>query len=444
MVTALPRAEAPPTTAMPVVPAPQPQPAAPGRDRFVTAAVVVTLLLFGRAVLVPALQILTTGRPRISTTIAVEASGAGVTAALSNLLLVAATGLTLLTLLANAGRLSWNPRLPLLLAPWTAITLAGLLNTGRPSVSTLLVPAVGLLATQVRDLRPVLRVIGGLTVVTAAMSLAAAAVVPSLAITQAGLNDAKAVIGGQLLAGLTLHPNTLALQLALGLPFVALIRRAPLRRVGLAMVLFALVWTSSRTSLVAVAVGLAALALFQWGRSTRTGWGLAPLGLLGVYAVAVLTGPYLALTTRAADAFTGRGAIWAASLDYWQLHPWIGNGPTVYNRVARIANDFGAGAFHGHSTFVNVLTISGVVGMAAVTAVVLWALRTSYRAGWAGRWHLAMWPLVFVTMGWFEVPTDFSNIGTSAWVVIIPLAAVVLADPEAERRTPPAGVRPAS
>jgi O-antigen ligase len=106
---------------------------------------------------------------------------------------------------------------------------------------------------------------------------------------------------------------------------------------------------------------------------------LAGTALVGSCAAAVLVLPFLSWN---GDAFTGRGAIWKASLGAWKESPLLGLGVNWFKAAADSTFWTDLGGFlppHGHNLVVDTLVKSGLVGL-CILALVLWAAIRSTRA----------------------------------------------------------------
>lgn len=172
----------------------------------------------------------------------------------------------------------------------------------------------------------------------------------------------KAIVGGVLLAGPLSHSNTLGIFLAFAYPFIGLIETARRRRVGLAVVLIALILTASRTSIIAVGCAIV-YELFSRRVPTRAarvaGYGIgATLGALVVLVPLVATDP---------AAFSTRGAVWQGSLRAWRAHGsfLFGVGP-FWNEsgIGRFLAQSGADRSSGHNLAIQWAVTGGALQLA--------------------------------------------------------------------------------
>jgi len=262
-----------------------------------------------------------------------------------------------------------------------------------------------------------MRLFGQLTVTTAAVAVCLALLRPSIGLEPyvPGLGGTdKTIIGsGDLLAGMFTHPNELGLVLALGAPAVLLLRSRAGRYAGLAIVLVAILWSASRTAMVAAAVSLLVL---RWATQPRRHRLFAAVVALGAF-LTVLT----PLTTTDPYAYSKRGQIWTASLEHWQGMKWFGGGPDYYQRQLQAASDIGIYGAHGHNLFVNSLVVGGIIGLATMVLFLVVAYAMSVRAmnPTASAYFAAL-----VFSSWLEVVFDFRNLGVYGYAVWIPLAMV--------------------
>ncbi|MEB0001590.1 O-antigen ligase family protein [Cryobacterium sp. RTC2.1] len=318
------------------------------------------------------------------------------------------------------------------LAPWLALAIASFAATRSFTITSLIYLAIGLAVLDHADKIRILRVVGVLTAWVSVLSILMTLTTSQAFTSQALVPDSKAIIGSTLLNGPFYHPNTLGTVLALGFPFAFLIKRTGWRRLSLVVIAFALVWTASRTSILAVAVGLAAAGL--WVAIRRLGDGsrlLLGLPQLLVYVAVIPVGVFLVATSNA-KSFSARGIIWEESLALWKSRPFLGWGSDIYISISETRSAIAGLAFHGHNMWVNTLTVAGIVGAAALALVYISILVKSWRFGnikpTTTSLTLAMWPIVFICLGWLEVPTTFFTFGYTSWAAWVPLA-VVLAIP---------------
>ncbi|MBF9131800.1 O-antigen ligase family protein [Plantactinospora sp. S1510] len=306
------------------------------------------------------------------------------------------------------------------LAPFVAIEAAGLLNHQRPGLVSLALPlaAVAIWLQPVR--REVLGVIGILGAATATGSILLALVRPDLAlISGTAAGDKSGLLGG-LLAGPFLHSNVLGIALALSIPFVFCVGHPLIRRGGLVVLLFALFWTGSRSSQLAVAAVLFTYLLIRLF-PTRI-WMLWTMMTAGVAAVV-----FVPLLTTDPEAFTRRGRIWHTLLDQWAEHPLLGYGPRYFQREPDLAVELGGEFTHAHNAMVQFLVVGGLVTTAVVALLLVLTWRRSMALATAGFPAAALFLVAFLYVSWLEashVPTTLA--GHATWLPLMVIARLGL------------------
>jgi O-Antigen ligase len=168
----------------------------------------------------------------------------------------------------------------------------------------------------------------------------------------------KSFIGHNQLASVFGHSNTLGIVIALGIPFILLLERRVVRLVVLALAIWVLVWSSSRTGVFAAGFAFVLVSILRQVPRRLAGpvvW----VSSLIVLAVVFL----LPLRTTDPNAFTRRGAIWIGSLAEAHHNVLFGQGPNWYSDIAQFDNDLGNQASSGHNWFVSTLALGGLVGL---------------------------------------------------------------------------------
>lgn len=323
----------------------------------------------------------------------------------------------------NLGNTRGSPApLAVLLAYTVALQLTTFIATTSLDTSTrwwvlpLLGVAVWFVAPRVDDLV----VLGWATLAVAVFSIGLALVDPGRAFMM--LNEFleetnKAIIGSQQLAGPFAQMNILGMSMAVGFPFVFLIRNRVMRFAGAAVVFYTLLWSASRTSVLALSITIGSSVVIFAFRSTvvrRRLFGLATIAMAGVVVV-------LPLVTTDPGAFTNRGDIWIASISQWLDNPVFGYGSMAYAPGTTIAKAIGYASWHGHNAFVSAFTMGGIV--LALMFVVLVAA-VSNAASRVARQSLApeMFVLLIVSLGMTEVPLrmdDYDGVGWIAWPALV-------------------------
>ncbi|QZS54689.1 O-antigen ligase family protein [Rhodococcus opacus] len=312
------------------------------------------------------------------------------------------------------------------LLPWVAIQISTMANGSLPPKSALLIPAIALAAAFTAPSVRTLETLGKLTIATAVLSLGIATLTPHgfldvrPPIGQPTPLEEKALIGSQLLAGPYGHSNTLGMALALGLPFVLLIRPRWLKFAGVAVVASALVWTASRTSITTAAIVL----MLTFAAMLLSSRAIARWGSIGIVA-ALVTMLYIPLSTLGdPTAYSQRGRIWIAIYQTWQESAWFGHGPYAFHAVSRATRVFGLYAFHGHNLFMHSLMTLGVFGVLAWAVFLIAAARRSVRIGRAGQPAFLYFLITFLTVSCLEISTDLTDLSQLGYVTIVPFAVL--------------------
>ncbi|MDQ0258615.1 O-antigen ligase [Sinomonas atrocyanea] len=415
---------------------------ASGYRQRVNSGSLLVAVLFAYAVLPAAAQNILAGRT-VSVWTNVETEQSPLAASLTSGLQWGVIGIVALLAIRSLPMVRLGLWFWVFVAPWAVISLATLAVEHRFSYTSILYPLIGLVAGTLKEPRTALRTIGILTALLAGFSIVLGTVMPESGMFPINADNEKSFIGDQLLVGPLTHPNTLGETLAMGFPFISLIRGRPARFVGYGVTLFALFWCGSRTAMLAVGLGIVVALCWMLIRTYGTRAYFSPLVQFTIYSGVVVVGPVL-VSSGLDDAysFSGRGEIWAGSLEQWAEHPWIGNGAQVYSDLAKVANQVGIGAFHGHNMYVNALTTSGILGAAVLTILYGVLLMRSWKLG-PYAIGLAVWGIVFIADGWLEVPSDLFTLGTLTWVVWVPLAVMLSGSlmPRREEHALPATVQ---
>ena len=383
--------------------------------------------------------------PKFRTTIGVEAAPYGVLAQLAERGLSGSLALVCVAaVLLSARRLSLRalPLLAVLIAPWVVTVVRDAYAGTTPGTTAALYPLVAAALWAARPHLRVLAVVGHLTGATAALAVAMGALVPAAGVYRSAAGDLispdKQILPLGLLIGPFTDSNNLGQLLVVGAPALLAVRRSRAALAWLAVVLAALVWSSSRSSLVAAAGAGAVVAVVALARTSGVRALLASLGgataLATVSLVPLLT--VASATTGAARAstadlaFTNRGYVWRLSLEAFSQRPLTGWGSDWYADVARYANPLGGFAYHGHNQLVQQLVTTGVLGTAALVVLALtglgmartWAARGG-RVGLAPLGHLVALCLSCT----FEVSFGVVDRSFLLPVAVAPLAVALLA-----------------
>lgn len=248
----------------------------------------------------------------------------------------------------------------LMLAPWMYLVVRDLYTGQTPTRAALMYPLVVTALWMVRPRLEVLRVLGLLVGLSALISIALGVLAPGAGLFHAASGELaveeKAILPSGILVGFLSQGNNLGQALALGLPFVFLLRSPAVRWFFVAVCGIALVWTASRSSLATVGLEALALVLLKAVQPASRRW-LAPL----VVAAPVLAVCALPLVTRDPTAFTNRGRIWDYSLQWWETSPVFGLGSGWYQRVGETTDRLAGSVFHGHNQLVQLLATGGAI-----------------------------------------------------------------------------------
>jgi O-antigen ligase len=232
------------------------------------------------------------------------------------------------------------------------------------------------------------------------------------------------------LAGVTPHPNVLGF-----LAVAALVlewSRRPRNAIAVALAFGAIVWTESKTAWAAVVVILLVGLLRRAGLATRT---LALVVLSGSFGLTAMIAFTLAAPDRStvkdengADTFTGRTAIWEATLEVWQDQPVLGIGPRLWDEEMdrRFAGRVGFPPGHAHSQLVQTLGEAGVAGAASLV-VALAALGGLAARAEARTRGATLGLFVLIVVSCFSEPRVRSNAYASGFFLVLGTLALGLA-----------------
>jgi O-antigen/teichoic acid export membrane protein/O-antigen ligase len=301
-------------------------------------------------------------------------------------------------------------------APLLAIQLSGLANHQVPGVVSLALPLAAL-AIWFQPPRPeVFRVVGVLGVVSAVASMALALARPDLGLLSGSAAGSKSILLGGLLAGPYPHSNALGLSLALSAPFILCFRHTLVRRSCLLVVLFAVLWTGSRTSELAVGVTLLTYGAYLLIKHEKArGWLLSVPLAAGVGMIVLAP----ALTSDP-DGFTERGRIWTALLARWADRPVLGLGPEYFERTPDLSQALGGQFTHGHNLLVQLLTVGGLLTVVLFAALLSLAWRQSVRLAAQGFAVPAVFLIAFVHVSWLEASHVSTTLaGYLAWLPLV-------------------------
>lgn len=252
-------------------------------------------------------------------------------------------------------------------------------------------------------------------------SLAVAIARPDIGLVPESSANRKAILGHELLTGLASHPNTMGQLSALGAFLALRTGRSATRLLGFSVCVVCVFWSGSRTSVSALITGAIASAYVSLSsRSSIMNRLRKPL-LGGSLALAGGLVLFIPLLSTSPDEFSGRGSIWAASLNRWAARPGFGFGWNAYQDAARYANEFGRGAFHGHNAAVTILMSTGAVGLAASVALFGWS---GSRALIAANGGYVGYSLCLTVLFCTEMPWSIANGEPFGFCTWIPIAVI--------------------
>jgi hypothetical protein len=273
--------------------------------------------------------------------------------------------------------LSYSDGLNFVLTGGVALFLAISVADGSNPNSRLLafayLAAVCLALLALRPTTEDLKVVGGVGLVIALIALFFALFFPETAFMPAGWNQ-KLFPSLPSLAGPLNHSNSLGVLLALSAPFTLLFRRTWLKWTSLLLIAGVIVLSASRTALLALGAAIAVFLICAlWRGISRLTAGLS----LVIAGALVVTVP---LTTQDADAYSGRGVVWAWALG--QFHTagqYIWGASSAWPSIPTRRGSEGAPAFSAHNLFVQWLFVGGlmlvVLGVALFVAYARRVLR---------------------------------------------------------------------
>jgi hypothetical protein len=317
--------------------------------------------------------------------------------------------------------------LVVLLAPWLYLVMRDLFAASTPRPEALLYPMVVTALWRLRiDVR-LLAHLGYAVGASALVSVALAVAVPSKGIfsTEVGsmVTDDKTLLPWGILVGFLTHGNSMGLFMALGLPAVFLVPRRWLRWVLAGVVLFAILWSASRSAFIAVLCALlAALVTLAVPRAARAVVG-AVVPLVPFAVLAVL--PFV-VTDPAALRF--RGLIWAVSREAWTSSWMVGLGSGWFSDVGSSSQRLAGTVFHAHNQFLQLLVAGGLpLAVAGVVLVVTACVRAGAMAREGSVFGVAYLAALAGT-GTLDVTFMFVENLSMFPVVVLPLAVILFAD----------------
>ncbi|MDG4765963.1 O-antigen ligase family protein [Solwaraspora sp. WMMD406] len=380
------------------------------------------------------LSVATAGRPEFNSRGGVSASIVDLTGELLGLAFLGVAATMIGYGLWRRPRLA-NPRwLLAVLAPIVALTVADTLGGRPPGLMDLALPVAALAIWALPPRPVVLQLLGVLGGVTAAVSITLAAFRPDLGMLSGDLAGAKDGFLGGLLAGPLSHPNVLGISLALSVPFALTIAHRWVRWPTLAVTLFALYWTGSRTSQLATVMVVGGYLLVRVLSAPRRPYPLPWLlsvprrrhllpWLLSVPALgAVALTVVVPLVTTDPEAFTARGRIWSSVLSHWSDKPLWGWGLAYFDRP-ELADELGSRYTHAHNVMVHLLVVGGLVSTVLFGLLCVLAWRQALRLAALGVPAAGLFLISFGYLAWLEASQLPTTLG--GYAVWLPLMLIV-------------------
>jgi O-Antigen ligase len=355
------------------------------------------------------------------------------TSFLSHLFTVLLIGFCAVIVVRRSAELPTDRRrvLVFVLAPWIYLTIRDVYAAGHFHIQNLEYPAIAIAVWALRPRLQKLVLLGYLSVVLVAISLLMGIFLPAKGILHLVTGDLvtpdKTILPWGALIGPLTSENNLGQVLVLGLPLIALAPRRSVRVVVVLLTAFTIVWTASRSSIAALAIG--GLIVFALQLRSPRGRRVMSAALLLLAGCLMIVIP---LVTTGGRDFSNRGYIWIASLHGWSQHRIFGLGTQWYSTLAKYEEGLGGFAFHGHNTFVQIVATGGLISLVLVAIVALIALGSSVR--WAGRG--VTFPAVllgtFFVSATLEVSFAFYDRDFLLAATVLPLCFLLFAqDPDA-------------
>ncbi|KZX21123.1 O-antigen ligase family protein [Rathayibacter tanaceti] len=234
--------------------------------------------------------------------------------------------------------------------------------------------------------------------------------------------ETKALIGTRLLAGIFPQMNVLGMTMALGLPFVLLLRRRAARYAGLAIVLANLVLSASRTSLIAAGITILVAVVLRLIRHERTRRAVA-ISAVTLTATAMVLLPIL---VNDRSALTSRGAIWMSSMSVIPDHFLVGLSTNAFTKEGIMPRLIGHTPWHGHNLFVSTMVWGGIILIAALLVFLVSVLVRSLT--YFDRSMVSyLFVLTLLACSLAEMPLridDFDGVSWLTWVAVLAVMMV--------------------
>jgi len=330
----------------------------------------------------------------------------------------------ILVIWAKQARLRHGTGLVIVLLPWVYLMARDQYAAVSLHKAMVLYPLITVAIFVLRpDIRG-LKVLGYLIGVTAIISLAMGALEPAKGILSHAdgtviMADKQIVPGGTLI-GMFTDGNNLGQFLIMGFAAIGFIESRSWRWTMWSTTTFALVWSASRSSLLAlVAMIVVALILQSITRPNR--------GVVGAIAVTVQLTVVISLplVTTVPGAYSNRGYIWHQSLMAWAQNPTFGLGANFYAKIGASSSALGGTVFHGHNEFVHALVTGGMVLAVLMGVVIVAGVAASARLTAQGSNFGFLYLVTFLGACLFEVSFAIVDREFLFPVLVVPLTAIM-------------------
>ena len=404
-----------------------PEPATDNDLRRHRRTVTLVWLVVAWAVLPRTIQSVTAPKMRGEVGVETEATS-GIASVITLFLTLVLLGFCVLVVLESLDRRepASPSRLAAALAPWAYLLVRDVFAGIRPHTGTLVYAGVVVALWRLPLGRRHLVTLGYAAGSAAVLSVVMGALLPRSGVFQSDIGsmvtDDKSVLPWGLLVGFYSHSNTLGQSLALSLPIVLLVPRRALRAVLVAIMLFALLWSASRTSWIAVVIsGAGAAGTLVLPRVLRK------VAAAGVMGAALLIASLVPLLDKDPTAFSSRGIVWITTRNAISFTPWFGRGSNWFEVIGSTSERLGTAVSSAHSQMLHMLVTGGIVLVALTVPMVVLVFIGALRQLDAGSVWGVGYVLALAGCGVTEVVLRFGSVIPSFPVVVIPLAALIFA-----------------
>ena len=240
------------------------------------------------------------------------------------------------------------------------------------------------------------------------------------------------------LAGVSSHPNTIALLAAAAALFV-LVHRVKLWQLHVVVAVLVLMLSESRATMTASLVAVGVLAGLSKTRDGSGGTRLVRTTAVVDWALIVLL-PLLASVGLMNISFNGRTSIWDYSLSRIDERPAFGFGPGVWKEFIA-AGDLRELATSGHNQFVESLASVGALGVFVLAVIaVLWLRSLSSSRCTEFSFSAVAFVLVW-TIAIFEAPIGLWGVNPQSWLLLMLTVGCLGLESESRSSAEPDGAR---